>query len=152
LTSLKIRLTLLVQHASIFCRHKDNRGTNIMIEGIQIENGKYGRCAVATSLWSDEISSFVLHHGIKELELNRGKGWRGNGLLFLAKLPQLEALTIIDLKISSVDPIHLLPNLRALEITTYCQTEIRLSTFPQLEECILEWRPKATSLFDCKTL
>jgi Leucine-rich repeat (LRR) protein len=123
-----------------------------MIEGIQLEDGEYGQRAVATSAWSDEMTDYMLGHGIKELELNEGKGWRGNDLSFLAKLPRLEALTIIDLKIASVAPIHFLPKLRALEVTTYCHTEIRFSTFSQLEECTLEWRPQATSLFDCPTL
>jgi hypothetical protein len=45
-----------------------------------------------------------------------------------------------------------LTKLRALEITTYCSTEIRFSKFPLLEDCTLEWRPKAESIFDCKTL
>lgn len=123
-----------------------------MIDGIQLEDGEYGRRAVATSAWSDEMTDYLLDNGIVELELNDGKGWRGSDLLFLAKLPQLESFKIIDLKISSVDPIHFLRELRVLEVTTYCQTEIRLSAFPRLEECDLEWRPKAASLFDCTTL
>lgn len=123
-----------------------------MIKGVQLEDGKYGQRAVATSTWSDEITDFVVRLGIQELELNEGKGWLGKDLSFLAKLPRLKALTIIDLKLPSVAAIHFLPELRALEVTTYCQTEIRFATFPHLEECTLEWRPQAASLFDCRTL
>ncbi len=123
-----------------------------MIDGIQLEDGRYGRRAVVISAWSQEMTDYLLGHGIKDLELNEGKGWRGSDVAFLAKLPQLVALTIIDLKIPSVAPIHFLPELRALEVTTYCKTAIRFSTFPQLGECTLEWRPQATSLFDCTTL
>jgi hypothetical protein len=61
-----------------------------MMDGIQLEDGQYGRRAVITSTWSDEMTDYVLRHGIVELELNDGKGWRGNDLQFLAKLPQLE--------------------------------------------------------------
>ncbi|HKS80181.1 MAG TPA: hypothetical protein VJR23_01630 [Candidatus Acidoferrales bacterium] len=123
-----------------------------MIEGITLEDGKYGKRAVATSVWSGEITDFLVDRGIKELELNDGKGWRGSDLSFLAKLPNLHALTIIDLKIPSVEPVHLLPELRALEIITYCKTEIRFEVFSHLEECALEWRPRAVSLFDRTTL
>jgi hypothetical protein len=126
--------------------------TKSMIEGIQLEAGEYGQRAVATSAWSEQMTEYLLASGIVELELNDGKGWQGRDLLFLKKLPQLKVFKIIDLKISCIDPIHFLHELRALEITTYCQTEIRFSAFPRLEKCALEWRPKAASLFDCTTL
>ncbi len=123
-----------------------------MVKGVQLENGKYGLRAVATSAWSDEITDLLLRRGVEELELNNAKGWRGDNVSFLAKLPRLEALTIIDLNIRSVAPIHFLSELRALEVITYCRTELRFSTFPRLEECALGWRPKASSLFGCATL
>jgi Leucine-rich repeat (LRR) protein len=123
-----------------------------MIDGIKIENGERGPRAVATSTWSQQLTDYLLENRIVELELNDGKGWRGNDLSFLANLPQLQAFEIIDLRISSVDPIHFLPELRTLRVITYCRTEIRFSAFTRLEECALEWRPKARSLFDCPTL
>lgn len=123
-----------------------------MIDGIRLEDGEYGRRAVATSAWSEEITNYLLNNGIVELELNYAKGWRRNDLLFLARLPLLQSFTIVDWNISSVDPIHFLRELRALKVATYCDTEIRFSAFPRLEQCVLEWRRKATSLFDCITL
>jgi hypothetical protein len=123
-----------------------------MMDGIQFEDGQYGRRAIITSTWSDEMTDYLLRNGIVEIELNDGKGWRGNDLQFLARLPHLEWLKILDFKISSVDSLHSLHKLRTLEVMTYCRTEIRFSEFPVLEECALEWRPKATSLFDCTTL
>jgi hypothetical protein len=123
-----------------------------VIEGVQLENGVYGRLAVITSAWSAEMADYLLANQVVELELNDGKGWSGGDLSFLEKLPLLQSLKIIDLKISSVVPIHSLRELRVLEIITYCQTEIRFSAFPRLEECALEWRPKAASLFGCTTL
>jgi len=123
-----------------------------MIDGIRVEDGKYGRRAVATSAWSEEMTDYLLDNGIVELELNVAKGWRGNDLLFLAKLPQLQSFEILDHRFPSVDPIHFLRELRSLKVETYCRTEIRFSAFPRLEQCALEWRPKATSLFDCTTL
>ena len=92
-------------------------------------------------------------HGIVELELNmaKGCGWHGGSLEFLRKLPWLKAFRILDLTFPDVDPIHCLHNLKRLQIMTYCSTEIRFAAFP-LEDCDLEWRPKADSLFECAML
>jgi len=134
----------------------DTAGTRIfvvaMIDGLRLEDGEYGRRAVAISAWSPEMTEYLLRNDVVELELNHAKGWRGNDLSFLAALPKLASFTIIDLGIASVEPIHSLHDLRTLGVTTYCKTEIRFSAFPRLTKCVLEWRPKATSLFDCSLL
>lgn len=80
-----------------------------MIDGIRIEEGEYGPRAVVTSAWSAKMTDYLLTNGIVGLELNDGKGWRGNDLSFLIKLPQLVSFEILDLKLSSVDPIHFYP-------------------------------------------
>jgi hypothetical protein len=123
-----------------------------MSTNVILEDGTYGRRAVITSGWSRELTDYVRANEVRELELNDGKGWHGGDLAFLNDLPELRAFTIIDLKISSVAPIHALHQLRALEVTTYCQTELRFASFPHLEECVLEWRDGATSVFDRTTL
>lgn len=106
-----------------------------------------------TSAWSEAIGRYLQEKAVAEIELNYAKGWRGDTLAFLSAFPQLRSLKIIDLTISSVESIHVLRELRALdEVITYCKTELRFAAFPHLEECALEWRPKATSLFDCGTL
>jgi Leucine-rich repeat (LRR) protein len=125
---------------------------SMMNDRIKLEDRDYGRRAVIVAPWSDDMVRFLVDNQIAELELNQGKGWQGSGLKFLAELPQLRSLIIIDFTISSVEPIHYLHELRALDLITYCKTEIRLSAFPRLEDCGLEWRPRATSLFDCTTL
>ena len=123
-----------------------------MITGVSIENGVYGPRAVLTAAWSEAIQHFLLENAVAEIELNDGKGWRGKTLDFLSAFPQLRSFKIIDLRISSVEPIHFLRELRALEVITYCKTELRFSAFPHLEKCALEWRPNSGSLFDCGTL
>src|SRR5260221_11293751 len=123
-----------------------------MMEGIQLEQGDYGLRAVVTAAWSEEMHRVVMDSGIVELELNDGKGWRGPDLAFLAAFPHLKSFKIVDLKISSVEQIHFLHELQELKLVTYCDTEVKFSAFPQLENCSLEWRPKATALFDCVTL
>jgi hypothetical protein len=123
-----------------------------MMKHVELELGEYGRRAVIISAWSPEMLDYLLANEVVELELNYAKGWRGKDLSFLASLSHLHLFKIIDWNIPSVHPIHLLHALRTLEVSTYCRTEIRFSAFPQLEECALEWRPKAISLFGCTTL
>lgn len=120
---------------------------------MKLEDGEYGRRAVVTSGWLPEMSRYLLAHDVLELELNYAKGWRGNDLSFLKELPQLRAFKIIDhFGLPYVEPIHYLHELRALDVQTYCKTPIRFSEFPQLEDCVIEWRPKCESLFSCTTL
>lgn len=120
--------------------------------GLKLENGTYGVRAVATTAWTEQMTRCMLDNDVVELELNHGKGWCGDSVAFLAKLPRLRAITIIDLRIASVEPIHLLHDLRSLKVITYCKSEIRFSVFRHLEGCALEWRPRAASLFDCTTI
>jgi len=119
---------------------------------MKLEDGEYGRRAVITSAWKPEMSRDLLAKGVAELELNYAKGWRGSDLWFLKELPQLRAFKIIDWEISSVQPIHILHELRALDVMTNCKTPIQFSEFPHLEDCGLEWRSKSESLFSCTTL
>ena len=123
-----------------------------MIEGIEFKQGNYGLRAVLKSAWSDQIAREIQTRRCSELELNRAKGWTGDDLSFLISCSWLKSFTIVDLEISSVGPIHALNELRALEVMTYCRTELRFLAFPQLEACALEWRPNAESLFECVTL
>lgn len=123
-----------------------------MIAGVSVDEGPYGLRAVLIAPWSGAIQRFLQKTAVAEIELNHAKGWRGTSLEFLAAFPGLRSLKIIDLTIPSVEQIHVLAELRALEVITYCKTELRFAAFPHLEECSLEWRPKATSLFDCRTL
>jgi hypothetical protein len=120
--------------------------------GIKFESGDYGERAVLRSPWSERISEQLRSRRCPELEINHAKGWVGQDVSFLSSLPWLQSLKIIDLKIKSVEPIHQLHELRALEVITYCETPIRFLAFPKLENCGLEWRPKSESLFDCATL
>jgi len=123
-----------------------------MMSGVIYENGDYGLRAVLTAAWSESLGHDLREKAVAELELNHAKGWRGDDLSFLSAFRELRAFKIIDFTIASVEPIHFLNELRSLEVTTYCKTAINFSVFPRLEDCALEWRPKAVSLFDCGTL
>lgn len=120
---------------------------------IELTNGTYGVRAVLKSTWDKSMVLFMKANGVVELELNIGKGWSGDDLNFLCHLPELQAFEILDhFRIRNVDPIHALSKLRRLNVTTYCLTKIRFAEFPLLEDCTLEWRARAKSLFECTTL
>ena len=89
---------------------------------------------------------------IVELELNFAKGWVGTDIRFLEKLTNLLVFEIFDFGIKDISPIHHLEALRTLGIATYCSTAIEFGAFPFLEDCGIEWRPRAKSLFNCVTL
>lgn len=123
-----------------------------MMTEIEFENGKYGVRAILKSEWSERIAREIQIRQCLELEVNHAKGWSGEDLSFLSACPLLKALKIIDFKIKSVEPIHQLHELCSLEVMTYCNTMLEFSAFPKLEDCALEWRPKAESLFNCEKL
>jgi hypothetical protein len=103
---------------------------------------------IMSGAWSSAALDAATSREIRELELNHAKGWRGRDLSFLTALSKLlESFTIIDFTIDDVHQVNDLVHLRFLDVNTYCKTELRFSQFPRLEECALEWRPKARSLF-----
>lgn len=119
-----------------------------MSSEIDIQPGKYGNRAILKSKWSENLARVVNKHHCQELEINTGNGWSGEDLSFLSAYPWLKSLKIIDYSIKSVTPVHDLHELRELEILTYCKSELRFDSFPHLEKCALEWRPKADSVFN----
>jgi hypothetical protein len=123
-----------------------------MMNNIQLESGKYGPRAVITSAWTDEMEGYLRQHRVVEIELNDGKGWKGNDIAFVARLNFLRGFKIIDLKIKSVEAIMSLSNLESLELIVYCKTKIDFAAFPLLKECSIEWHRGAESLLSCNTL
>lgn len=119
-----------------------------MIAPVNFEDGDYGLRAVLTSSWSEAAGVEIKARKCAEIEINHAKGWKGNSLSFLSDFTELKALKIIDFTIKSVEPIHYLKELRALEVITYCLTPIRFTSFPMLEDCGLEWRSGAETLFE----
>ena len=123
-----------------------------MPKNITLESGSYGPRAVLRSAWHPSMIGLLNANHVAELELNAAKGWRGADLSFLAELTELKSFKIIDFHIKDISPVHLLPDLRQLDVSTYCATELQFSAFQRLESCGLEWRSKAKSIFDCTTL
>lgn len=113
-----------------------------------IDKGDYGPRMVMHGPWSSAAGQAARSARITELVLNHAKGWSGRDISFLVDVADLLiSFTIIDFAIKDISAVNLLTSLEMLDINTYCKTEIRFSQFPALEECALEWRAKASSIF-----
>src|SRR5690606_5959262 len=119
-----------------------------MNSNIEFKKGVYGTKAVIKVEWQESFLELLLNKKVVELELNDGKGWRGDDVEFLEALPNLEALTIIDFKIKSIEPVHRLRKLKHLEVITYCKKPVGFHCFPKLIECSFEWIEGSNSLFE----
>jgi hypothetical protein len=117
-----------------------------------LERGIYGPRITVTGAWTPSIAEYMRRESVRELYLNHARGWSGTTLDFLATVPELVAFSILDFTLKDVTPIHQLTTLRALEVSTYCDTKIDFLRFPRLERCVLYWRPGSDSLFECAGL
>jgi hypothetical protein len=70
----------------------------------------------------------------------------------LQNLKHIISLRITDHFIQNIENVNKLHNLKFLAINTFCKTKIHFENFPYLERCFIEWRTKAKSIFNCKTL
>lgn len=123
-----------------------------MSNSIEFENGLFGTKAIIKGGWQDTYLKLFLEKGVQELELNDGKGWRGENIDFLQFIPNLKSLIIIDFSIKSIEAIHSLNGLLKLEISTYCKTPVNFNAFPNLVECGFEWIRGSDSLFEASSL
>jgi hypothetical protein len=119
-----------------------------MTNNVEFEKGIYGTKAVIKGQWHDAFLKLFKETGVQELELNDGKGWRGDNLDFLKNLTNLKSIIIIDLGIKSIDAVHSLIELEKLEISTYSNTSINFNAFPKLVDCSFEWSNGSASLFE----
>lgn len=117
-----------------------------MSDEFTIEEGGRGPSMVLRGAWRGEYADVVRRRGVVELVLNYALGWKGRDVEFLSQVDSLQGLSIIHRTIDDVSPIHVLRALRSLKVSTYCDTSIDFTQFPQLEECTLEWRAGAKSL------
>lgn len=120
---------------------------------VEVVDARYGK---AVYLGSDTVSSaqFAVENNIKGVIVSYDRGYRGQNVDFLSKYPWIEYLTIQYYGKIDLTGIHHLCNLRRLSLNIIANDTqlIDFSCFPFLEACYFDWRPKAKSIFDCKTL
>lgn len=120
-----------------------------MHENIKIEPGQYGLKATLLSGWSSEVCEYLLDTEIAELELNQGKGWRGDDIEFIGKFKSLKAFRILDLSIRDISPVHFLKDIIDLTLVTYSKTKLDFSQFSDLKKCDFIWNNNCDSIFGC---
>jgi hypothetical protein len=123
-----------------------------MTNNIEFDEGAFGIKATLKGSWDDKYSEFLIEKNVQELELNTGKGWRGENIDFLKHLPRLKSLIIIDFKIKSIEAVQTQSELIKLHLSTYCKKTIDFNAFPNLISCSFEWIKGAESLFKVTTL
>lgn len=123
-----------------------------MKNGVEFEQGIWGTKAIIRKPWHGSILELLREKDTRELELNLGKGWKGENIDFLEHLPDLRVLTILDLTLKSVEPIHCLHNLTELGLSVYSDTPVDFNCFQNLLLCDFEWIKGSDSLFECKSL
>ena len=108
--------------------------------------------AILRGSWSPEFARELSGHEVESLELNSSKGWQGDNLDFLAAIPHLKYLTVIDLGLASAQGLHALGKLEELTLVTYDKDPIDFRHFPKLKRCNLYWRRGADNLFLCRDM
>ncbi len=83
--------------------------------------------------WKSEYAQLFEAQGYRALELNGAKGFYGDDLEFLAEIPSLEELTVID-SIPSVRGVRHCGRLRKLELNTPSKDAIDFTQFAHLED------------------
>lgn len=102
--------------------------------------------------WSDQLAELVNSGKVDGVELNAAKGSWGQGLGFLAQIPRLQHLTLIDLQERDVRPIQGLSDLRSLTLSAYATSSLDFSNFPSLTKAFIEWRQQYQGLNACTEL
>ena len=119
---------------------------------IALEESHSGMKATLIGSWDDNLLHLVIENNITELEINSGKGWRGENVDFLKYFPKLKSLILIDLSVRSIEGIYNLSELSKIRLITYAKTRVDFSLFPSLESCDFEWIKGSDSLFECAKL
>ena len=88
------------------------------MEGYLLEQGTFGLRAVLNSPWNQDIHSRLLKLPIAELELNDGKGWRGQDLSFLTDFTELLAFKILTRKTPATAHESFAPSLQSTTTVT----------------------------------
>jgi hypothetical protein len=122
--------------------------TNIEVANTELGNAVYVGSDVETTM------DYAIKNNIKGIIISHGKGYRNSNVDFLKKYTFIENLIIQYYGSIDLTGIHSLINLKrmALNIIANDNQVIDFSCFPFIETCMFDWRPKAKSIFNCKSL
>jgi hypothetical protein len=107
---------------------------------------------VAGGSWSQEAGERLLREGADSIFLNHTRGWQGKDLSFLAGLPRLKRLSIIDWEIRDVSEVSALEGLEYLLMHVSARSRVGFSSLRKLRHCSFQWIPGNEDLFSSTAL
>jgi len=110
------------------------------------------RWLVVKDGWFDEMARLVNSGRVDGIELNSSKGTWPDGLEFLADVPGLRHLILLDLQEEDVGPIQNLTQLESLNLSTYATSDFDFARLPKLRKAFVEWRKQYRNLSACTNL
>jgi hypothetical protein len=114
-----------------------------------IQEGKHGPELVLRGPWEERYAQYFLGGSATGLWVNYARGFVGDDVAFLERLPMLQSLLLISYTITDLSPVNHLVNLRYLGIGNRKYYGLDVKSLPHLETCGLGWQPSLTSLFEC---
>jgi hypothetical protein len=112
-----------------------------------------GRWAVAgRGSWTKRTTDALRRSQIRNLQLHQARDESGDAVNFLRDLDWIEKLSINDFTLGDDSAVEALCALRQLALGTQARNPLNLKELRKLDYCMLNWRRKTDSLFDCVTL
>lgn len=97
--------------------------------------------------WRPGHAQLMRESGVFSLELNETKGFVGDDLDFLVEVPELRELEVIHHHLKDDSGVTHCKSLRRLVLNTYARSSPDFAQLKDLEDCYLEWREAAQSIY-----
>ncbi|MBC6989875.1 hypothetical protein [Hymenobacter sp. BT491] len=105
-----------------------------------------------TGRWVDGFADLIQAHHVQHLYLNHARGWQSESYRFLADLPSLSTVDIIDHHSAGIAALECHSALQALSLNVTPTEAIDFSNFPHLKKCFLHYNHRVQSIFDAPAL
>lgn len=119
----------------------------------QAENDM-GKCLVLKAPWSDDFIDIIKKENIAVLRISDSMGWKGADISFFEKLQSVNlcGVEVYSWAIKDITPLKFIPSLEYLGLQCDFTKAPDFSIFSELKIFKVLWRPKATTVFNCKGL
>lgn len=113
-----------------------------------------GRCLVIKAPWSEDFIEIINRENISVLRLTESMGWSDKDLSFLQDLSDipLRGIEIYSWDIKDLTPLSFMPSIEGLGLQCQFTKAPDFSEFTNLKNFKCFWRPKAKTVFGCKSL
>jgi len=107
---------------------------------------------VVTEGWSDQLADLVNSGQVDGVVLSSTNGRWGSGIEFLADVPSLRHLILVNLLERNVEPLQHLTHLQSLTLNAYATSPLDFSYLESLAQAYIEWRPQYRGISSCVNL